>query len=616
MANRFVTVKIGAIARVLFALMLLGISGVSASEPKRVLLLHSFGRDFKPWSEYARAIRSELQRINSSPLNIYEQSLEIASFQKAPPEGPFVAYLDSVFANRPLDLIISIGAPAADFVQRHRQELFPGTPMVLTVVDQRRVQYSKLTKNDAVVAVSINYYAAIENILHVLPDTNHVAIVVGNSPIEQYWREEIGRENQRLADRIKFTWFDGLSFDEILKRAAALPPRSAIFWELMIVDAAGVIHEEGRALSRLHTVANAPIFSYTDAFFGGEIVGGPHIPVLKHGQQVAEVAIRILNGEPPSDIKVSPIGFGEPKFDWREMQRWGISEASLPPGSTVYFREETVWERYRAAILLIFGALLFQGGLIGWLIYEHRRRHLAEVQSRSAMSDLVYMNRLATAAQLSASLSHEVNQPLTGIVARTSAALNWLRREKPDLEKVGAALQGIGEAAQRASGVVSSVRSMFKKESGERTRIDLNDIILMVLEIVRVDIQTAGINLRLNLQDELPAVMGDGVQLQQVLLNLVMNAIEAMRSEQLRELRIQTEQIKPDLVHVLVGDTGPGIAASNLDQIFKPLFTTKSKGMGMGLAICRSIIESHDGRIWLSPEATHGAIFHIELPTK
>jgi C4-dicarboxylate-specific signal transduction histidine kinase len=298
------------------------------------------------------------------------------------------------------------------------------------------------------------------------------------------------------------------------------------------------------------------------------------------------------------------------------MQRWWISEASLPPGSTIFFREQTVWERYWGAILLIFAALLFQGGLIGWLIYEHRRRHLAEVQSRSAMSDLVYMNRLATAAQLSATLSHEVNQPLTGIMTRASAGLNWLRREKPDLEKAGAALQSIVGAAQRASDIVSSVRGMFKKESGERTRVDLNDIVLTVLAIVRIDMREAGVNLQLRLQDDLPVVMGDRVQLQQVVLNLIMNAIEAMRSRQPRELRIQTEQFKPGLVHVLVADTGPGISSSNLDQIFKPLFTTKSRGMGMGLAICRSIIESHGGRIWVSPEPTRGAIFHIELPIK
>lgn len=608
------TMATRAIVQGLILLVWLGWSAAWAAEPKRVMLLHSFGRDFKPWSEYAKAIRSKLDRLSPWQLNLYEHSLEIARFSNENSEGPFVKYLEAVFADRPLDLIISIGAPAAAFVQRHRQQLFSTTPMLLTVADQRRVQYSALTENDAVVAVSIDYLAAFKNILRVLPDTQHVAIVVGSSPIEKFWREEIGREVQSLTPRIALTWYNNLSFDEILKHAAALPPRSAIFWELMIVDAAGVVHDEDKALSRLHAVANAPIFSYTDAFFG-EIVGGPHVPVLEHGERVAEVAVRILGGERPSDIKVVPVGFGPPKFDWREMKRWGISESSLPPGSTIHFREPTIWDRYWDSLLLIFAVLLFQAFLISWLIYEHRRRHLAEVHSRNAMAELTYMNRVASAGQLSASIAHEVNQPLTGIVARASAGINWLRREKPDIAKAQAALQHIVEAAERASGIISSVRAMFRKETNERKRVDLNDIARAVVKIVRVDLQTADIDVELQLKNDLPAVMGDKVQLQQVVLNLVLNAIEAMRSGPRRSLRVQSYQSKPGLVRVLVTDTGPGIDASSVDQIFEPMFTTKSRGMGMGLAICRSIVETHGGRIWVSPAPAGGSIFQIELPT-
>ena len=145
-----------------------------AAEPKRVMLLHSFGRDFKPWSEYAKAIREELDRQSPWPLDITEHSLVTARSSDEDPEVPFVEYLRALFAKRPLDLIVSIGAPAAAFVQRHRQRLFATTPMVFTAVEQRRVQYSILTANDAVVAVRIDYLAAIENILRVLPDTKNV----------------------------------------------------------------------------------------------------------------------------------------------------------------------------------------------------------------------------------------------------------------------------------------------------------------------------------------------------------------------------------------------------------------------------------------------------------
>ena len=587
-----------------------------ASEPKRVMLLHSFGRDFKPWSEYAKAIHQELDRQSQWPLDIVEHSLEIARSSDDNPEGPFVDYLRALYSNRRLDLIVSVGAPAAAFVQRHRKQLFSDTPMILTVVDQRRVRDSILTENDTVVAVSIDYFAAIKNILQVLPDTKNIAVVVGNSPIEKFWREEIGKVVQPFVNRIGFTWYNDLSFEQILKHASALPPQSAIFWELMIVDAAGVVHEEGKALAKLYAVANAPIFSYTDAFFGHEIVGGPHVPVLEHGQEVARVALRILSGERPADIKTLPIGFATPIFDWRQLQRWGISERQLPPGSEVRFRELPTWERYKPQIALIIAAVLFQAALIGWLLYEHRRRHLAEVQSRNAMAELTYMNRRASAGELSASIAHEVNQPLTGIVTRASAGLRWLRREEPDLARAEAALEQIVQAGERAGGIVKSVRAMFTREAGEATRIDLNDLILTVLAIVRVDIQTAGVDLRLQLDDELPAVMGDKVQLQQVVLNLVMNAIEAMRSVQKRILRVQSEQPKPGLVRVVIADTGPGIDPSNLDRIFKPLFTTKSRGMGMGLSICHSIIEHHGGRIWVSSAPNNGSIFQFELSAR
>src|SRR5262245_43106915 len=336
-----------------------------AAEPKRVMVLHSFGRDFKPWSDYARTIRTELERQSPWPLEIIDHSLVTARSSDENPETAFVEYLRALFATRPLDLIVSIGAPAVAFVQRHRQQLSPRSPMLFTAVDQRRVQFSVLTESDSVVPVNINYFRAFENILQVLPDTKTVAVVVGTSPIEKYWKQEIGNEVAPLAGRIAIRWYDDLSFEGILKHAAALPPQSAIFWELMIVDAAGVVHEGDTGLPRLHAVANAPIFSYDDSFFGRELVGGPLLSVLEGGRQTAAVATRILRGEKAGDIKLPPIEFATPKFDWREMQRWGIPESRLPAGSEIHFRSPTAWEQHRKEIVAVAVALLLQAALIG-----------------------------------------------------------------------------------------------------------------------------------------------------------------------------------------------------------------------------------------------------------
>ena len=584
-----------------------------AAEHKRVMLLHSFGQDFKPWSEYAKDIRAELKRQSPWPLDIIENSLVTARFSDEDPEAPFVEYLTALFAKRPLDVIVSIGAPAADFVQRHRRRLFPTTPMVLTAVDQRRVQYSNLTANDVAVAVNINYLSAFENILQVLPDTKDVIVVVGTSPIEKFWKEAIGKQAAPLTNRIKLSWTDELPFEELLKQASALPPHTAIFWELMIVDAAGVVHEGNLPLERLHAVANAPIFSYDESFFGNGIVGGPLLTVADTSRLTATVAVRILNGEKAGDIKVSPVEFSAPRFDWGQMQRWGISEKNLPPGSEILFRDPTVWEQYRAHILAVTTAILIQAALIFWLLYEHWRRQHAEILARNTMSELSHVNRMATAGQLSASIAHEVNQPLAGIVANAQAALRWL--EKANVEEVREGLKRIVSEGHRASDIITNLRAMFKSDVQEKTLVDINKLALSVLALVRIDLQKHEIKLQTQLDDRIPQVLGNQVQLQQVISNLVVNAIESMGSSQTRALRIKTELSQSNTVQVSIEDTGTGIKSSDVAQLFKPMFTTKARGMGMGLSICQSIIENHDGRIWVSPGTTGGSLFQFELPT-
>ena len=549
-------------------------------------------------------------------MDITEYSLVSARSGDEDPETPFVEYLRATFAKRPLDLIVSVGAPAARFVQRHRQKLFATTPMVLMAVDERRVQYSSLTSNDTVVAVRINYLAAVENILKVLPDTKDVTVVVGTSPVEKFWKEAIGKELEPLANRIRLSWTDHLSFEEFLKQARTLPPNSAIFWELMIVDAAGVVHEGGTALSRLHAVANAPIFSYDESFFGREIVGGPLLLVADSSRQTAAVAARILNGEKAGEIRVSPVQFASPMFDWREMQRWGIGENRLPPGSQIYFRDPTLWSQYRWLLMLIASVILTEAALIIGLLYEHRRRRVAEVQSFQRMSELAHLNRLATAGELSASIAHEVKQPLAAMVAQSGAAMRWLGQKTPNLTEARAALGKIQVAGDRASQVVENLRSMFRKESSERRPLDVNSLIENVLGLTRREAQKHGVEVQVSLfEGPMPETSGDQAQLEQVFLNLIMNAIEAMGSStsDVRTLEIKSAASDTGDVLVTVADSGPGVPVEKFDKIFDAFFTTKPEGMGMGLSICRSIVDAHGGRLWAS-RGDRGLTFYVWLP--
>jgi signal transduction histidine kinase len=236
----------------------------------------------------------------------------------------------------------------------------------------------------------------------------------------------------------------------------------------------------------------------------------------------------------------------------------------------------------------------------------------AELQR--TMAELAHMNRLATAGILLASIAHEINQPLTGIVMGAIAARRWLALREPGIEEARDALDQIESAGHRAGEIITSLRGMFKKETQARNPIDINKLIFTVLAIVRHELQKLGIELRTELDESLPALEGDRVQLQQVVLNLVMNAIEAMPVAP-RILSIRSCISKPNFVHVAVEDTGTGIDPSNHDHIFNPMFTTKERGMGIGLSICHSIIESHNGRIWVTRGIDKGSIFQFELPT-
>jgi hypothetical protein len=220
----------------------------------------------------------------------------------------------------------------------------------------------------------------------VLPGTKVIAVVNGASPNEVFWQGVLERELAPLSGLVELRWHNRLSFENILRNAASLPPHSAIFWHLMSVDAAGVTHEGTTALHRLSSAANAPIFSYLDGFFDGSIVGGSMHSVEEGMVVAAAAAIRILNGEKAGDMKVPPSRFKLPRFDWRQMQRFGISDSNLPPGSTVYFREPTVWERYSWQIALITAVILVQAGLILALLHEHSRRKFSEVQARQRMA--------------------------------------------------------------------------------------------------------------------------------------------------------------------------------------------------------------------------------------
>jgi signal transduction histidine kinase len=246
---------------------------------------------------------------------------------------------------------------------------------------------------------------------------------------------------------------------------------------------------------------------------------------------------------------------------------------------------------------------------------EERKR--ARDNLRTMQAELGRATRAAEMGQMAASIAHEIRQPLAAITANGSAGLAWLSRPSPDLHQVRAALEDIVTDVHRASEVITGIRSMFMKDEPPKDPYNINEILREVLMLMGRELERQLVSVHTDFAEELPFVCVSRVQVQQVIFNLIRNAVEAMSSANSEEcvLYLRSETIEHSGIMVTIGDTGPGIDKANIDRIFDVFFTTKSDGMGLGLAICRSIIASHRGRLWASPRDPHGTVFHIVLPS-
>ncbi len=239
----------------------------------------------------------------------------------------------------------------------------------------------------------------------------------------------------------------------------------------------------------------------------------------------------------------------------------------------------------------------------------------SEQRYRQAQLELAHANRVATMGQLTASITHEVNQPITAAVTYASAARRLLSAEPPNFREVDDVLSLIVKEGSRAGEVVGRIRALIKKAPARKDAVEINDAILEIIAITRVEAANNSVSVRTQLAEGLPRIQGDRIQLQQVLLNLIINAIEAMRDvgEEERELLISSRN-EPDGVSVEVRDSGPGFVPADIDRVFEAFYSTKPRGLGLGLSICRSIIEAHNGRLWASPNVPRGAIFGFITP--
>jgi len=264
---------------------------------------------------------------------------------------------------------------------------------------------------------------------------------------------------------------------------------------------------------------------------------------------------------------------------------------------------------------------LTTSGVITAMVSSARTRAAANLRAeqalREAQAELAHANRVMLVGEMTASIAHEINQPLTGVVANAGTALRYLAAQTPNVEEARQYLGLIASDGERAAETIRGIRALVKNVPTRRDLLDMNEAICEVIALTQNELQRSSVKLQTRLSSELPLVPADRIQLQQVILNLIVNAIEAMNEvrDRPRELVVSSGSESND-VFVEVRDSGPGLDPANIDRLFKSFFTTKLEGMGMGLSISRSIIEGHGGRLWATPNEPHGVVFRFSLPTE
>jgi signal transduction histidine kinase len=601
-----------------------------STEPYRVLVLHSFRNSLPVNTDWYKGLVRGFTSVPGVEVWIDTETLDLGHVRDA----RYLNDLGDIFRRKYGDpkpqLIIPTYTPALQFLLDYGEKLFPGVPILFLGADSQFVATRKLPPRVTGITTHLDVAGTLELALRVQPAARRVAVIVGAGPIDKEFERNAREALRAFGARVELRWLEGMPLDELSEALRELPRESVILYLVELQDRTGRSYVPASTLDGLSRAANAPIYGLWDTLLGHGVIGGRMVTIENDGLLAAQMAMRILSGEAPSAVPVVDRRQNAAIVDGRELARWGIGEARLPAGTQVRYRQPSLWDEYQTWIMGTGLLIGLQGLLILALLVNRSRlrriqssfkeentlRRAAETASIKQRRKLEKFSKERSLGVMATAIAHEINQPLIAIQNYVLAAKQRLRGESDQTEKLDQLLEKIGQQTGRVGDIIQRIRNLVTSETPEMRPVSLYPIIAQAVLVMDAEIENRGCEVEYRLATDLPPVVADELQIQLVLVNLLRNALRSVKvreSSADRIIRIQARRIGDREIQVEVVDRGPGIPAERAADIFEPFSTDKGDSMGMGLAICRLIIEAHGGHIRYEPNPSGGAILSFTL---
>jgi signal transduction histidine kinase len=590
---------------------------VHANETEaRVLLLNGTDPNLPANAAIDRAMREALARDSTGHIIYFSESLDAQRFAIEALEPEMLALFVKKYAALRIDVVVAASQSAFEFFMRHGEQLWPGARLVYHGFPGEDVDPRVMPPNAAAVVARLAIGRTINLALRMQPQARRIVVVAGTGDIDRHAEQLTRTALAAHPVQLPVVYLSGLPLPELVARVAQEPADSIVIYLAVFRDRDGRPYVPREVLRAVGSASPAPVYGLAETYFGFGAAAGHVESYAAKGRLVAERVLAALAGAPVDPSRAVVEAPSLCVADARALQRWSMDAARLPEGCDIRFADLPAWRRYWWQIVLAMTVIVAQSLLIAALIVQSRRRRAAELQSKRRYAEMAHMNRRVALGEMSASIAHELNQPLGAIQNNAAAAEMLMQADPPKLHDVMEILRDIKRDDQRASDIVERVRRMLRKTAFELREVDLNDTIAEAVQVLAGEASDRGVVLETELDPELPKVRADRVQLQQVIVNLALNAMEAMHDQPAgrRQLTLCSRRTNNAHAEVSVADTGPGIPEATIGSIFDPFVSGKPDGMGMGLAISRTIVEAHGGAIRAANAPEGGAVLSFDLP--